>query len=138
MLLTALRDRDTVVRWSGAKGIARVTARLPQSLATEVVDCVLDLFGAAVARGCSAILHACATARHILTVEHSAGGQLAAALTPFAKRQHIAILIISLRMSPAVKRLRVIVMRSTCVADLDQYTDPRNLLRMSCGRLTNL
>ncbi len=46
MLLTALRDRDTVVRWSGAKGLARITARLPQSLGTDVVDCVLDLFGA--------------------------------------------------------------------------------------------
>ena len=47
MLLTALRDRDTVVRWSGAKGLARVTARLPQTLGTDVIDCVLDLFGAA-------------------------------------------------------------------------------------------
>ncbi len=46
VLLTALRDRDTVVRWSGAKGLARVTARLPQNLGTDVIDCVLDLFGA--------------------------------------------------------------------------------------------
>ena len=46
VLLTALRDRDTVVRWSGAKGLARVTARLPQSLGADVIDCVLDLFGA--------------------------------------------------------------------------------------------
>jgi hypothetical protein len=44
VLLTALRDRDTVVRWSGAKGLARVTARLPQSLGCDVIDCILDLF----------------------------------------------------------------------------------------------
>jgi hypothetical protein len=43
-LLNGLRDRDTVVRWSAAKGIGRVTARLPQSLADDVVVSVLDFF----------------------------------------------------------------------------------------------
>lgn len=43
-LLGALRDKDTVVRWSGAKGIGRVTGCLPQELADEIVAQVLDLF----------------------------------------------------------------------------------------------
>jgi len=43
-LLTGLRDKDTIVRWSAAKGIGRVTARLPQDLADEVVGSLLELF----------------------------------------------------------------------------------------------
>ena len=43
MLLTGLRDKDTVVRWSAAKGIGRVTGRLPRLLADDVVEAVLAL-----------------------------------------------------------------------------------------------
>jgi hypothetical protein len=43
-LLQGLQDRDTVVRWSGAKGLGRVTARLPKHLANEVVGAVMGLF----------------------------------------------------------------------------------------------
>lgn len=43
MLLTGLRDRDTVVRWSAAKGIGRVTGRLPRDFAGDVVGAVLQL-----------------------------------------------------------------------------------------------
>ena len=43
-LLNGLRDRDTVVRWSAAKGIGRVTGRLPKALADDVVGSVLDFF----------------------------------------------------------------------------------------------
>ena len=43
-MLRALSDRDTVVRWSGAKGIGRLTGRLPCHLADEVVEAVLQLF----------------------------------------------------------------------------------------------
>ncbi|CAN0086774.1 unnamed protein product [Ectocarpus sp. 13 AM-2016] len=43
-LLCGLRDRDTVVRWSAAKGIGRITERLPRELADDVVCSVLDLF----------------------------------------------------------------------------------------------
>ncbi|XP_048760810.2 tubulin-specific chaperone D-like [Ostrea edulis] len=43
-LLSGLKDKDTIVRWSAAKGIGRVTCRLPQELADEVVESVLQLF----------------------------------------------------------------------------------------------
>jgi hypothetical protein len=36
--------QDTVVRWSGAKGIGRVTGCLPAELGDEVVGSVLELF----------------------------------------------------------------------------------------------
>lgn len=44
VLLTGLKDTDTVVRWSAAKGIGRVTSRLTFSLADEVLSSVLELF----------------------------------------------------------------------------------------------
>lgn len=37
-LLTALRDKDTIVRWSAAKGVGRVTGCLPKELADEIVE----------------------------------------------------------------------------------------------------
>ena len=43
-LLTSLRDKDTIVRWSAAKGIGRVTGRLPKELADEVVGSIMELF----------------------------------------------------------------------------------------------
>ncbi|XP_026877621.2 tubulin-specific chaperone D [Electrophorus electricus] len=43
-LLVALKDKETVVRWSAAKGIGRVTGRLPRELADDVVGSVLDCF----------------------------------------------------------------------------------------------
>uniref|UniRef100_A0A7S2WC38 Tubulin-specific chaperone D n=1 Tax=Mucochytrium quahogii TaxID=96639 RepID=A0A7S2WC38_9STRA len=43
-LLCGLRDRDTIVRWSAAKGIGRITSRLPEELADDVVAYVLELF----------------------------------------------------------------------------------------------
>ncbi|KAM8785563.1 tubulin-specific chaperone D isoform 3-T3 [Rhynchonycteris naso] len=43
-LLVGLKDKDTVVRWSAAKGIGRVAGRLPQELADDVVGSVLDCF----------------------------------------------------------------------------------------------
>ncbi|XP_013417607.2 tubulin-specific chaperone D-like [Lingula anatina] len=43
-LLNGLKDKDTIVRWSAAKGVGRVTGRLPQELADEVVGSVLELF----------------------------------------------------------------------------------------------
>ncbi|XP_031113928.1 tubulin-folding cofactor D [Ipomoea triloba] len=44
VLLTGLRDTDTVVRWSAAKGIGRVTSRLTYALSDEVLSSVLELF----------------------------------------------------------------------------------------------
>ncbi|TMW57468.1 hypothetical protein Poli38472_003393 [Pythium oligandrum] len=44
VLLCGLRDKDTVVRWSAAKGIGRITGRLPYEYADDVVQSVLELF----------------------------------------------------------------------------------------------
>ncbi|KAG1226647.1 hypothetical protein G6F35_002844 [Rhizopus arrhizus] len=44
ILLNGLRDKDTIVRWSAAKGIGRITQRLPQELAEDVVSSLLELF----------------------------------------------------------------------------------------------
>ena len=44
VLLTALGDSDTIVRWCAAKGLGRLTARLPFALADDIVDCILQLF----------------------------------------------------------------------------------------------
>ncbi|KAJ9188468.1 hypothetical protein P3X46_003825 [Hevea brasiliensis] len=44
ILLSGLRDTDTVVRWSAAKGIGRVTSRLTSALSEEVLSYVLELF----------------------------------------------------------------------------------------------
>ena len=43
-LLVGLKDKDTVVRWSAAKGIGRVTGRLPQDLADEVLVLLHHMF----------------------------------------------------------------------------------------------
>lgn len=46
-LLSGLRDKDTVVRWSAAKGIGRVTGRLTAVLADEVLGSILEFFSPA-------------------------------------------------------------------------------------------
>mmetsp|Transcript_15457 Transcript_15457/g.50826 ORF Transcript_15457/g.50826 Transcript_15457/m.50826 type:complete len:1003 (+) Transcript_15457:313-3321(+) len=46
-LLTGLRDKDTIVRWCAARGIGRITSRLPLELADEVVESILELFAPA-------------------------------------------------------------------------------------------
>lgn len=43
-LLTGLRDRDNVVRWSAAKALGRLTNRLDHSMGDEIVAQVLLLF----------------------------------------------------------------------------------------------
>ena len=44
LLIVCLKDKDTVVRWTTAKGIGRITGRLPEELADEVVASLLELF----------------------------------------------------------------------------------------------
>lgn len=43
-LIQGLRDKAITIRWSAAKGIGRITARLPMDLADDVVGFVLNLF----------------------------------------------------------------------------------------------
>ncbi|KAJ2852422.1 hypothetical protein IWW36_000309 [Coemansia brasiliensis] len=43
ILLQKLRDKDTIVRWSAAKGIGRITERLPLAFAQEIVSAVGDI-----------------------------------------------------------------------------------------------
>lgn len=43
-LFKALRDRDTIVRYSAAKGVARVSERLPVDFTEQVLEQVLQLF----------------------------------------------------------------------------------------------
>ncbi|GAB1602849.1 tubulin-specific chaperone D-like [Argonauta hians] len=44
LLLNGLKDDSTGVRWSAAKGIGRITGRLPKELADEVVETILLMF----------------------------------------------------------------------------------------------
>ncbi|OZJ03190.1 hypothetical protein BZG36_03316 [Bifiguratus adelaidae] len=44
ILLTSLCDKDTIVRWSAAKGLARICQRLPAVFADEIIQSVLALF----------------------------------------------------------------------------------------------
>ncbi|CAO1637002.1 unnamed protein product [Parajaminaea phylloscopi] len=43
-LLSGLQDRDTIVRYSAAKGLARICERLPVSYASQIADAVTQLF----------------------------------------------------------------------------------------------
>ncbi|BFZ03564.1 hypothetical protein BsWGS_06603 [Bradybaena similaris] len=43
-MLVYLKDKETIVRWTSAKGIGRVTGQLPRELADDVVGSVLELF----------------------------------------------------------------------------------------------
>ncbi|KAF8635864.1 hypothetical protein AX15_000054 [Amanita polypyramis BW_CC] len=43
-LFEGLQDRDTIVRWSAAKGVARIAERLPAAFAEQVLETVMGLF----------------------------------------------------------------------------------------------
>jgi len=43
-LLNGLKDQETIVRWSAAKGIGRITNRFSKEMAHDVLSSVLDLF----------------------------------------------------------------------------------------------
>jgi len=44
MLLVGLKDKDTIVRWSSAKGVGRITGRLPKDFADDVLEHLLENF----------------------------------------------------------------------------------------------
>jgi len=44
ILLIGLKDKDTVVRWSSAKGVGRITGRLPKDFADDVLEHLLKNF----------------------------------------------------------------------------------------------
>lgn len=43
-LVQGLKDKDTIVRWSAAKGIGRITSRLEMEMADDIVTSVLSCF----------------------------------------------------------------------------------------------
>ncbi|PCH40083.1 ARM repeat-containing protein [Wolfiporia cocos MD-104 SS10] len=43
-LFKALQDKDTIVRWSAAKGIARISERLPSGFTEQVLETIIGLF----------------------------------------------------------------------------------------------
>ncbi len=42
--LENLCDKDTIVRWSAAKGIGRIANRLPKDMIADIIDSILELF----------------------------------------------------------------------------------------------
>ncbi|QDZ21898.1 tubulin-specific chaperone D [Chloropicon primus] len=42
--LENLCDKDTIVRWSAAKGIGRIASRLPKDMIADIIDSILELF----------------------------------------------------------------------------------------------
>ncbi|KAG6850743.1 hypothetical protein H0H93_009366 [Arthromyces matolae] len=43
-LFSALQDKDTIVRWSAAKGVARISERLPTDFSDQIMETILNLF----------------------------------------------------------------------------------------------
>ena len=43
-MFTALKDKDTIVRWSAAKGVGRIANRLSKDMAEDVFTTLADMF----------------------------------------------------------------------------------------------
>ncbi|KAK9767248.1 hypothetical protein K7432_003080 [Basidiobolus ranarum] len=44
ILLNGLKDKDTICRWSVAKGLGRISGRLPRYLADDIISSIIELF----------------------------------------------------------------------------------------------
>lgn len=44
ILLKGIKSQNTIVRWSSAKGIGRITSRLPKNLGDQIVEQIIKLF----------------------------------------------------------------------------------------------
>ncbi|ORX81575.1 ARM repeat-containing protein [Basidiobolus meristosporus CBS 931.73] len=44
ILLNGLKDKDTICRWSVAKGLGRISGRLPRYLADDIIGSIIELF----------------------------------------------------------------------------------------------
>ncbi|KAF2074840.1 hypothetical protein CYY_003866 [Polysphondylium violaceum] len=44
LVLGGLKDKDTIVRWTSAKGIGRIVSLLPKEMGDQVIQVIIDLF----------------------------------------------------------------------------------------------
>lgn len=43
LLLNGLQDKDTIVRWSSAKGIGRICTRIPREVVDDIIASILEI-----------------------------------------------------------------------------------------------